>query len=96
MTELEERTVAEQIKKLVPHYSMIEFRAAVSLSSYTIEFYVTLNGRKMQCYEMIEEGFFSEEEFNDLSKTIAHFFREQPDFQEGKRNIYTLTINNPW
>ncbi len=93
MTELEERTIAEQIRKLVPHYSMIEFRAAVSSNSYTVEFYATVNGRRMQCFEMIDKGLFTEEEFDSVAKNIANYLRGRPDFQKGQRNTYNVYLN---
>ena len=55
MTELEP-FVAEQIKTLVPSYDTVELKATVSASSFSVEFFATVNGKKMQCFEMIDEG----------------------------------------
>lgn len=91
MTE-SERFIAEQVKTLVQKYDRMELNAAVSLSSFSVEFFVTLNGKKMQCFEMIDEGVFSEKKFNEVSKNIANYLREQPDFKEDGINKYTVVL----
>ena len=55
MTELE-LFVSEQIKTLVPNYEALELKATVSSSSFSVEFFATVDGKKMQCFEMIDAG----------------------------------------
>lgn len=91
MTELE-RFVSEQIKKLVPNYDTVELKATVSASSFSVEFFATVHGKKMQCFEMIDEGMFAENNFNIASKSIANFIRRLPSFNANGINKYSLVI----
>ena len=92
MTELE-LFVSKQIKTLVPNYERVELRATVSSSSFSVEFFATIDGRKMQCFEMIDTGMFSEKDFNIASKAIANYFRKLPDFNTSGINKYTVMLN---
>lgn len=92
MTEVE-LFVAEQIKTLVPSYDTLELKAIVSASSFSVEFFVTVNGRRVQCFEMIDEGMFTEKKFNAVSNAIANYFRGLPDFNADSINKYTVVLN---
>ena len=91
MTELEP-FVAEQIKTLVPSYDTVELKATVSASSFSVEFFATVDGKKMQCFEMIDEGMFTEKNFNAASKAIANYFRGLSDFNADGINKYTVVL----
>ena len=91
MTELE-LFVAEQIKTLMPSYDTVELKATVSASSFSVEFFATVDGKKMQCFEMIDEGMFTEKNFNAASKAIANYFRNLSDFNTDGINKYTVVL----
>lgn len=91
MTELE-RFVSEQIKTLIPSYDTVELKATVNSSSFSVEFFATVDGKKMQCFEMIDEGMFTEKNFNAASKAIANYFRGMPDFNADGINKYTVEL----
>ncbi|MBQ7132050.1 MAG: hypothetical protein IJO29_05715 [Oscillospiraceae bacterium] len=91
MTELE-FFVAEQIKTLVPSYDTVELKATVSASSFSVEFFATVDGKKMQCFEMIDEGMFTEKNFNAASKAIANYFRGLSDFNADGINKYIVVL----
>ena len=91
MTELE-FFVAEQIKTLVPSYDTVELKATVSASSFSVEFFATVDGKKMQCFEMIDEGMFTEKNFNAVSKAIANYFRGLADFNADGINKYIVVL----
>ena len=91
MTELE-LFVEEQIKTLVPSYDTVELKATVSASSFSVEFFATVDGKKMQCFEMIDEGMFTEKNFNTASKAIANYFRGLSDFNADGINKYTVVL----
>ena len=91
MTELE-IFVAEQIKTLVPIYDTVELKATVSTSSFSVEFFATVDGKRMQCFEMIDEGMFTEKNFNAASKAIANYFRGLSDFNTDGINKYIVTL----
>lgn len=92
MTELEV-FVSEQIKTLIPNYDAVELKATVSSSSFSVEFFATVDGKKMQCFEMIDNGLFTEKNFNTASKAIANYFRGLPDFKQDDINKYTVLLN---
>lgn len=91
MTELE-RFVSEQVKTLIPSYDTVELKATVNSSSFSVEFFATVDGKKMQCFEMIDEGMFTEKNFNAASKAIANYFRGMPDFNADGINKYTVEL----
>ena len=94
MTELE-LFVAEQIKTLVPSYDTVELKATVSASSFSVEFFATVDGKKMQCFEMIDKGMFTEKAFNAVSKTIVNHLRKLPNFKANSINKYTIVLKCP-
>ena len=91
MTELEV-FVSGQIKTLIPNYDAVELKATVSSSSFSVEFFETVDEKKMQCFEMIDTGFFTEKNFNTASKAVANYFRGLPDFKKDDINNYTLVL----
>lgn len=93
MTELE-LFVSEQIKALVQHYDKVELKATVNSTSFSVEFFATINGKRMQCFQMIDEGMFTEKNFNSISKAIADYIRKLPDFKTDGINKYTVELKN--
>ena len=91
MTELE-LFVSERIKTLVPNYEDVELKATVSSSSFSVEFFATVDGKRMQCFEMIDKGMFTEKNFNIASKAIANYCRGQADFNADGINKYTVVL----
>lgn len=82
--------VSEQLKTLVPNYDGVALEATVTSSSVSVEFFVEVNGKKMQCFQMIDDGLFTEKAFNTFSKMIAKYIRELPDFNKDGINRYTV------
>lgn len=91
MTELE-LFVSEQIKTLVPNCEAVELNATVSSSSFSVEFFATIDGKRMQCFEMIDKGMFTEKNFNIVSKSIANYCRGLADFNTEGINKYTVLL----
>lgn len=48
----------------------------------------------MQCCQMIDEGMFTEKNFNSVSKAIADYIRKLPDFKTDGINKYTVELKN--
>lgn len=91
MTELE-TFVSEQIKTLVPSYNTVELMVTVNMSSFSVEFFATVDGMKMQCFEMIDKGMFTEKNYNVVSKAIANYIRKLPEFDVEGINKYTIVL----
>ena len=94
MTELE-LFVSEQIKTLIPSYDSVELKASVSSSSFSVEFFAIIKGTRMQCFEMIDKGMFTEKAFNTVSKTIVNHLRKLPNFKANSINKYTIILKCP-
>lgn len=86
--------VEKQISMLVQNYNKIEFQAYISDNSYSIEFFVTINGQRFQNFQMIDEGLFSENDFDTFAKNIAEYIRSKDYFKSGEVNKFSFEINN--
>lgn len=84
--------IADQIKKLVPTYDTIELRATVDSSAFSVEFFATVQGKRQQCFEMMDVGAFTEKEFNAAAKSIANYLRGLPDFDANAVNKYNMVL----
>ena len=84
--------LAEQIKTLVPEYESVELKVKVNSTSYSVVFYATVDGERMQCFDMIDEGLFEEKDFDKVAKDIADYFRSLPDFNKEGLNKYIVNL----
>lgn len=91
MSELE-KYVFEQIKKLVPAFEKLEVRANIGDNSYSVEFFVTIDGEKMQCYDMVDNGLLKEKDIDTVSKAIAEYVRKMATYENGKINKIAFTV----
>lgn len=76
----------EQIAKIVPEFDNLELRATVSDTSYSIEFFVSINGERKQCYELADDGVIDEEELDKVSARIAEYIRKGSNYKKGNIN----------
>ena len=87
-----EKYVAEHIHDLISDYEKIEFVVYVSAESYSVEFFVTINGERKQNFELIDEGVINEDSFNAFTKSIAEFIRHSPEFIKGEVNKFVFDL----
>ena len=80
----------EQIAEIVPEFDNLELRAAISDTSYSIEFFVSINGEKKQCYELADDGVIDEEELDEVFARIAEYIRKGSDYKKGSINKVTF------
>lgn len=92
MTETE-NYIVEQIKKLAPEATAFDVRANVNDKSYSLEFFATIDGKKRQCYDMIDNGEIDEDDFDRTAKQIALYIRSSNEFQKGKLNKFYFSAN---
>lgn len=92
MKELEIYTL-EQVSQLVPKYEKLEFFANIADTSYSIEFFVTVDGTRMQCFDMIDNGLLEEEDVDAALKRIAEYVRGREDYVRGKVNRVSIVVN---
>ena len=86
------KCVKTQVRSIVPDCSIIEARGSVSDSSYGIEFYVTVGNKRLQCFDMVDNGIIKENELDNVLNTIAQCYRTQDCYQKGKSNRFSITI----
>ena len=82
MTDLQ-NYAKEQIAKIVPEFDNLELRATVSDSSYSVEFFVMINGERKQCYELVDDGAVDEDELDEVLAQIAEYIRKGADYKKG-------------
>lgn len=88
-----EMYVSEQISQVIPEYDKLEVRANISDTSYSIEFFVTVSGNKMQCYDMVDNGMIKEKELDIVFENIAKYVRNMSQFVKGTTNKYAFLIS---
>lgn len=76
----------EQIATIIPKFDSLELRAVVSDSSYSVEFFVIIDGEKKQCYELADEGLIDEENLERVLALIADHIRNSADYKKGDIN----------
>ena len=76
----------EQIAKIVPEFDNLKLKATVSDTSYSIVFFVTINGKKKQCYELVDDGVIDEDELDEVLAKIADYIRKGPDYRKKNTN----------
>ncbi|MEG2428774.1 MAG: hypothetical protein RSA99_00145 [Oscillospiraceae bacterium] len=87
-----ERYISDQVEKIVPSFEKLELRGNIGDNSYSVEFFVTVDGKKMQCFEMVDDGLIKEKELDIVSKSIANNFRKSSSYESGKINEITISI----
>lgn len=87
-----EKYIKSKLTPLVPRANAFDVRVNVSDSSYSVEFFATINGKKYQCYDLVEIGLIDEKKLDDTFKNIANYIRTCSDYKDGKVNKYTFHI----
>lgn len=92
MTELE-AYAKDLIASVVPKFDTLELRATVSDSSYSVEFFVTVDGERKQCYELVDEGTVEEDRIDRVAEQIAAHIRQSEDYRAGQINKVSFQID---
>ena len=85
MNKTEERAV-ELVKELVSNFEKMEFKASIGDTSRSVEFFVWVNGEKLQCYELADNGKIDELQMEKLFDSFAVFVRESGEYRAGEVN----------
>lgn len=89
-----EQYVSDRIKQLVPEMTDVSFRASISEKTYSVEFFVTQNGVKRQCYDMVDDGLLDSSALKQCQIDIVDFIRKSDSFIPGKINKYRFLISD--
>ena len=87
-----EKFIKNKLHQLVPNADSFDVRANIGDSSYSIEFFATIKGKKYQCYDLVDIGLIDEHKLDKTFKDIAIYIRKSSDYNKGKINKYTFTI----
>ena len=81
MTNLEEKALA-MVSGLLPEqpFEKMKFSASVGAKSFSVEFFVWLDGEKYQCYELADEGEIDEAQMMQAFKEYAAEVRKAESF----------------
>lgn len=85
MNKTDERANA-LVKELIPKFDKMEFRASIGDTSRSVEFFVWVNGEKMQCYELADTGEIDESQMEKLFDSFAEFVRKSSEYRVGEVN----------
>lgn len=85
MNEIKEYIIA-QIGSMIPELEKLEFRASISDTSRSSEFFITIAGERLQCYEMVDSGLLSDEKLDNAFEAIAAHWRKSTDYKKGQIN----------
>ena len=89
-----ETLIYDRIKKIIADYcGKIVLFAAISQTSYEIFFYVDIDSRMIQCFELAEQGLLDENKLDDVFSDIAKIIRESKEYQNDKCNIVTIILD---
>lgn len=92
MSELE-KIVLEKISQILPKCDRIEFKAVIGDTSYSIEFFATINGERRQCYELVDDGLFKEKDLESIFEAIAGSIRQTNEYKKGEVNKISFTVD---
>lgn len=91
MSELE-KFVADTLALLVPTYEKLDVRANIGDKTHSVEFFATIDGKKMQCYDMADNGMLKEKDLDVAFKAIAEYVRTTADYNPGTINKFKFTL----
>ena len=89
-----EQFIFDRIKKLIPKMTDISFRASISEKTYSMEFFVTIDGIKHQCYDMVDDGLLDSDALKQCQLEIVDYIRKSDSFVKGIINKYNFTMSS--
>ena len=93
MTKQEEYAV-KLVKELISDFTKLEFKASISDTSRSAEFFVWSENRKQQCYELADTGKIDEDKMEALFDTYAKFIRKNEGYKNGEVNKVYFTYES--
>jgi len=91
MTNVQTKAV-ELVKALLPNVRKFEFSATVGDSSRSIEFIVSTDKEKQQCYELADNGIIDGDKMEKLFDAYAEYLRGTGEYKKGQVNKVNFTI----
>lgn len=76
----------EQLSPILPTLDGLELRGKVGDSSYWLECFVQVEGKRMQCYDLVDEGRVDQDTLDQALARIAQYIRDHADYKKGELN----------
>lgn len=90
------KTIYSMIRsRLLPKLEDLEFHASINQSSYSVEFWTHIDGKRKQSYQLEDEGFYTEKEHKEACKRIVDFIKTTKEYKLNKEKIYKLRFTWP-
>lgn len=77
--------------QLVPNAEEFEVRMNIGDKSCSMEFFAVINGKRYQCYDMIDTHMILEKDFDLMLKQCAEYVRKSSEYQPGKTNKFSFS-----
>ena len=83
-----EQFAIQQIDTLISGYERIELEMYIDDVSYSVDFWVMIDGQKKQCLDLIDEGAIKNKDYEAVARTIVEYVRASKDYKTGSVNKY--------
>lgn len=88
-----EKYVEQQLAVLVPAYEILEVSISVNDTSYSVGFFATVDGKRMQYMEMVDDGLIRESALEEASENIFHYIKSTVDYRSGEINKFSFIFS---
>jgi len=82
----------KQINSLLSKWDILEIKISLNDSSYSVNFFVTINGKRRQCLDLVDDGIISEKKYEAVEDAIVKYARTMPDYKPGTINKYSFVV----
>ena len=85
------RQIAQIIRNLITKVDKIEFNGVVNDTAYSMVFYVTVDGIRSQCFDLVDDNQLDEDDLMECFARIAEIIRNSEDY---KHNVpFKISFN---
>lgn len=85
--------VEQQIATLVPSYEKLEVTIFANDTSYSVGFFATVNGKRMQYMEMVDNGLIQESNLETVSENIFKYIKSTESYRSGEINEFSFALS---
>ncbi len=86
-----ENFAIQQIKALVPNCDELEIELYIDDLSYSVDFSVLIDRQRKQCLDLIDDGVFTNKEYEKAAEKIADYTRSSVNYKKGCVNKFKTT-----
>lgn len=90
--EIKAKAISMVNNLLESKWTNLELKASVGETSYSIEFFVDIKGKRKQCYELVDNKIIDEKEMDKAFEKFSKFIRTLPDYVKGNSNKLKIDV----